>query len=149
MARSNQNSEFAERITWPMSLWLFLALMLASIYLTFWAPFNALVATIICLLILVSLIYAQYKTRLEIVVINNWLYVDNAKIELKYIKSAKCLDKVSYLKLRGQQADPAAFNATRFWIKTGVKIMLNDKSDPTPYWIISSKKAKALADCLN
>ncbi|MFY8211297.1 MAG: DUF3093 family protein, partial [Candidatus Nanopelagicus sp.] len=25
----------------------------------------------------------------------------------------------------------------------------NDKSDPTPYWIISSKKAKALADCLN
>ena len=82
MARSNRNSEFAERISWPLSLWLFLGLMLASIYLTFWAPFNALVATIVCLLIVLTLIYAQYKTRLEIVVINNWLYVDKAKVEV-------------------------------------------------------------------
>jgi hypothetical protein len=96
-----------------------------------------------------TLIYSQYKTRLEIVVINDWLYVGNAKVELKYIKSAKYLDKNAFLTLQGRQADPAAFNATRFWIKTGVKIVLNDKSDPTPYWLISSKKGKALADCLN
>jgi hypothetical protein len=47
------------------------------------------------------------------------------------------------------QADPACFNATRFWVSTGVKVEIKDKSDPTPYWLISSRKGKSLAACLN
>ena len=46
-------------------------------------------------------------------------------------------------------ADPAAFNGTRFWVSTGVKVEINDKKDPTPYWLISSRKAKLLASKLN
>ena len=130
-------------------LWGFLALMLCSIYLTFWAPFNSLVALSVSILVLLILIYAQHKTRLEVVIINNWLYVDKAKIELKYIQSAKVLNKSEFIKLRGVNADPAAFTATRFWVKSGVVIQLKDKTDPTPYWLISSKKGKALADSLN
>jgi hypothetical protein len=98
MPRSNSNSEFAERINWPVWLWLFLAMMIASIYLTFWAPFGNLVAAI---------------------------------------------------KLRGQNADPAAFNATRFWVSTGVKVELKDKNDPTPYWLIATRKPKKLEAVLD
>jgi len=75
--------------------------------------------------------------------------VGSAKIEMKFIQSAKALDKVEFSKQNGVNADPAAFSATRFWVKTGVKIKLKDKSDPTPYWLVSTKKAKALADCFN
>lgn len=149
MARSNRKTEFAERISWPVSLWAFLGVMVGSIFLTFWAPFNFLFASTVTIVFIAALIYAHYKSRLDIVVINGWLYVGNAKIELKYIKSAKELNKKQLLKIRGQSADPAAFNATRYWIKTGVKVELKDKADPTPYWLISSRKAKALADCLN
>lgn len=106
-------------------------------------------AVIICLLATFAIIYSSQKTRLDIVVINNWLYVGNAKIESKYIKKATALDKNAYLKLRGVQADPACFNATRFWVSTGVKVEIMDKSDPTPYWLVSSRKGKALAACLN
>ena len=106
-------------------------------------------AVIICLLATFAIIYSSQKSRLDIVVINDWLYVGNAKIESKYIKKATALDKNAYLKLRGVQADPACFNATRFWVSTGVKVEIKDKSDPTPYWLISSRKAKALAACLN
>ena len=106
-------------------------------------------AVIICLLTSLAIFYSSQKTRLEIVVINNWLYVGDAKIETKYIKKVTALNKNAYLKLRGVQADPACFNATRFWVSTGVKVEIKDKSDPTPYWIISSRKAKALAACLN
>lgn len=149
MARSNRKTEFAERISWPLSLWAFLGVMVGSIFLTFWAPFNFLFASTVTIVFIAALFYAHYKSRLDIVVINGWLYVGNAKIELKYIKSAKELNKKQFLKMRGPSADPAAFNATRYWIKTGVKVELNDKADPTPYWLISSRKAKALADCLN
>jgi hypothetical protein len=149
MARSNSKSEFAERINWPIWLWLFIAMMLASLYLTIWAPFNTMTAVIICLLATLAIIYSSQKTRLDIVVINDWLYVGNAKIEIKYVKKATALNKNTYLKLRGVQADPACFNATRFWVSTGVKVEIKDKSDPTPYWLISSRKGKALAACLN
>lgn len=149
MARSNRKTEFAERISWPVSLWAFLGVMVGSIFLTFWAPFNFLFASTVTIVFIAALIYAHYKSRLDIVVVNGWLYVGNAKIEMKYIKSAKELNKKQLLKIRGQSADPAAFNATRYWIKTGVKVELKDKADPTPYWLISSRKAKALADCLN
>lgn len=81
--------------------------------------------------------------------INDWLYVGNAKIEIKYIKKVVLLEKDQFLKIRGAQADPAAFNATRFWVTTGVKVEIKDRKDPTPYWLISSRKAKYLSKALN
>jgi hypothetical protein len=96
-----------------------------------------------------TLVYSWQKSHLEIVVINNWLYVGNAKIESKYVKKVTVLKKEDFLKIRGPKADPACFNATRFWVTTGVKVEINDKKDPTPYWLISSKKAKALAKSLS
>jgi len=149
MARSNSKSEFAERISWPIWLWLLALMILASIYLTFWAPFGTLSATVVSLIFAIALVYSWQKSHLEIVVINNWLYVGNAKIESKYIKKVTVLKKDDFLKIRGPKADPACFNATRFWVTTGVKVELNDKKDPTPYWLISSKKAKALAKSLS
>ena len=80
---------------------------------------------------------------------NDWLYVGNAKIEIKYIKKVVLLEKDQFLKIRGAQADPAAFNATRFWVTTGVKVEIKDRKDPTPYWLISSRKAKYLSKALN
>ena len=81
MARSNRKTEFAERISWPVSLWAFLGVMVGSIFLTFWAPFNFLFASTVTIVFIAALIYAHYKSRLDIVVINGWLYVGNAKIE--------------------------------------------------------------------
>ena len=149
MARSNSKSEFAERILWPLWVWLFLAMMVGSIYLTFWAPFGHLTAILITSLITAGLVYSNKKFALETVVLNEWLYVGNAKIEFKYIKKATALSKSEFLNLRGRDADPAAFNGTRFWVSTGVKVEINDKKDPTPYWLVSSRKAKLLASRLN
>ncbi len=75
--------------------------------------------------------------------------LETLKLKVNILKKAIALDKNAYLKLRGVQADPACFNATRFWVSAGVKVEIKDKSDPTPYWLISSRKAKALAACLN
>ena len=123
--------------------------MIASIYLTFWAPFGNLFAAVVSILISITLIYSAKKSALEIVVINNWLYVGNAKIDCKYIKKVTALKKEEFLKLRGQNADPAAYNATRFWVSTGVMVELKDRNDPTPYWLIATRKPKKLAEVLN
>jgi len=50
---------------------------------------------------------------------------------------------------RGRNIDPRSWMALRFWVSTGVKIVIADPQDPTPYWLVSTKKATALAAALN
>jgi hypothetical protein len=50
--------------------------------------------------------------------------------------------------MRGRDADPAAFLALRFWQPHGVRIDIKDDRDPTPYWLVSSKKSQELAQRL-
>jgi len=76
------------------------------------------------------------------------LIANKAKIDLKFIKSATALDAEGFKRLAGVDADPAAFLAINFWSKTGVKVELKDKKDPTPYWLISSKDPKRLVKAL-
>ena len=84
-----------------------------------------------------------------ILVEQNMLYVNNAKIDLKFVKKATALNKDKFKKLNSAGADPAAFLATNFWTNTGVKVELKDKNDPTPYWLISTKRAEELAKKLS
>ena len=89
------------------------------------------------------------KMRTTIYVTNQMLHVNKAKIDLKYIKSATVLTPVEYKKMIGVAADPAAFLAINFWIRSGVKVELKDKKDPTPYWLISSRNPKKLVKALS
>jgi hypothetical protein len=51
--------------------------------------------------------------------------------------------------LRTRDADPAAYLAIKFWASTGVKIEIKDPQDPTPYWLITSKRGEEIAALLN
>ncbi|MEU2000043.1 DUF3093 domain-containing protein [Rhodococcus sp. NPDC019627] len=49
----------------------------------------------------------------------------------------------------GRQLDPAAFVQHRVWVKTMVLIVLDDPEDPTPYWLISTRRPAELLAALN
>lgn len=40
----------------------------------------------------------------------------------------------------GRQLDPAAFVVHRAWVGPMVLVVLDDPDDPTPYWLISSRR---------
>lgn len=48
----------------------------------------------------------------------------------------------------GRQLDPEAFVAQRTWVKTMVLIVLDDPDDPTPYWLVSSRRPDRLMAAL-
>lgn len=50
---------------------------------------------------------------------------------------------------RGPNLNSAAFKVFQGTVKTAVKIAVRDSSDPTPYWIISTRKPAQLATVLN
>jgi len=58
------------------------------------------------------------------------------------------LDSPKMRLLRTRDADPAAFLAIKFWTPTGVKIEVKDPRDPTPYWLITSKRGEEIAALL-
>lgn len=48
----------------------------------------------------------------------------------------------------GRQLDPAAYVSHRAWIGPMVLLVLDDPDDPTPYWLISTRKPKQLLAAL-
>ncbi|WP_425569813.1 DUF3093 domain-containing protein [Rhodococcus olei] len=48
----------------------------------------------------------------------------------------------------GRQLDPAAFVQNRTWIKPMLLIVLDDPDDPTPYWLVSTRRPHDLAAAL-
>ncbi|ADG97439.1 conserved hypothetical protein [Segniliparus rotundus DSM 44985] len=48
----------------------------------------------------------------------------------------------------GRQLDPAAFVAHRSWVPALVLVVLDDPSDPTPYWLFSSAHPEKLIEVI-
>lgn len=149
MNENLKGKTYFEQISWGIWNWLFISILCASIYLAIWAPLGNTPALIFTLISIFGFYYLSLKMQTTTFIEGNYLYVNNAKIDLKYIRSATALNENEFKKAAGVDADPAAFIALNFWIKTGVKVELNDKNDPTPYWLISSKRASELAKLLS
>lgn len=98
---------------------------------------------------LLGLIYLSQRTVLAIEVSESQLRVGDAHIDRKYLGNVVALTTEEMRQCRGPLSDPAGFMALRFWISTGVKVEIKDSSDPTPYWLISSKKAQPLVAALS
>ena len=148
MSENLNGKTYFEQISWGIWVWFFVAILCASIYLAVWAPLGNTPALVVTLLSLFGFFYLSLKMQTTTFIQDNFLYVNQAKIDLKYLKNAKALDGSEFKRAIGAEADPAAFLAINFWIKSGVKIEVNDKNDPTPYWLISSKRASELAKIL-
>ena len=137
-----------EVMRWP---WWFSLLALGfdlSIVIALWAGLGnnaALIGLISTLLI--SIFFYQFSS-LTIQVEKDHLHVGRAKIEKKYLGEIEVLDRARMKHLMRQGFDTRAFYAVRFWVKTGIKINIDDSRDPTLSWIISSKRAAEIADLL-
>lgn len=50
---------------------------------------------------------------------------------------------------RGTGLDARAFLVIRGWVQPVVKVPITDPADPTPYWLVSSRRANELAAAIN
>jgi hypothetical protein len=73
------------------------------------------------------------------------LRVDDARLPLSVVAAVEVLDAQLRRNLLGLDADPLAFVVQRPWISGGVRIDLDDPTDPTPYWFVSSRHPERLA----
>ena len=139
---------YREVIRMPIWLLALIYFFLLSLVLAIWAALGdrAALASLVTTTVLVILI--AIKSAMVIEIDDDEIRVGKAHIKLKFLGESQSLTSVQIRNLRTRDADPAAFLAIRFWASKGVKVVLNDSRDTTPYWLISSNNGEKLANAL-
>ena len=132
----------------PIWVLAFIYFLLLSLVIAIWAAFGGLATIYSFTIATMAIIYLALKMRSTISISSDELRIDGAHIEIKYLGAVTVLDAAMMKALRTRDADPAAYLAIKFWTPIGVKIKVNDPRDPTPYWLITSKRGEEIAALL-
>lgn len=140
---------FAERLSTPWWWYPFavaVGAILASEFrladhsLTVWLPFGVILPG--------AVVVVWSMGRFRVTVTGTELRVRDAHLPLAVITSVVILDAFTLRRAVGRYGDPLAFTSIRAWIGPGVQILIDDPDDPTPYWIVSSRRPAELAGAL-
>ena len=144
----SKKPRFKEVIRPPFWLISFLYFMLFSIVLAMWAALgNTAAINAFAITLVLGAVIIHYGTS-TIIVDEGELRIKRAHIPIKYLGECAIIDKRNFSFARTRGADPAAYFATTFWISQGITVKVNDERDPTPYWLISTRKASELVEAL-
>jgi hypothetical protein len=80
-----------------------------------------------------------------IAVTDGQLRAGRARIRLDLTGEVHALDAEQMRHAHGPGLDARAYLCIRGWIPTGVRVALADPRDPTPYWLLSSRRPDRLA----
>jgi len=82
--------------------------------------------------------------RLEVAVVGDELRVDDARLPVRFVARVSPLSAEQRRELLGVLANPEAFVIQRPWVARALRIDLADPADPTPYWVVSSRRPEQL-----
>lgn len=86
--------------------------------------------------------------RIRVAVEDGEFRVDDARLPIRFISQVGVLSAQAKRDALGPRADPYAFVVQRPWLREAVLVMLDDPADPTPYWVVSSRRPASLAAVL-
>ena len=141
--------EFAERLSVPLRWWVQGTMLVATLWLALVVAVPLTVAWVVtgaALALLATLLVGYGAAR--ITVDDGVLRAGPAHISTDLVGTVTALDADAMRLQAGQDADVRAFLLLRPYLKRGVRVDLADPSDPTPYWLISSRRPDRLAAAL-
>lgn len=148
-ARTTAPAAYLERLR--LSWWGWLGGVLAALILGFEVllAFGGVPAWLV-LLVLAPLTVAAllWLGRIRVAVTATEFQVDDARLPVAVIADVVALDADGKREALGVGAHPLAFVIQRPWIGPAVQVLLNDPADPTPYWVISTRRPVELATAL-
>lgn len=137
--------KFREVIRPPFWLMAFIYFLALSLVIAIWAAMTTTIAAYTLAIASIGAVAIYFASRLIIEVDSEELRVGKAHISLEHLGVVHVLTQKEMLAKRTRGADPAAFLAIRFWTARGVVIEITDQRDPTPYWLVTSKRGEKLA----
>lgn len=138
---------FEERL-WPsLGVWvvvIFMALMFGLVALRFGVT-GSLITFVVALAVAVALMVSSTP---KLQVGPQEFIAGGARIPRSLLGGAQVLVGEQLRTAVGPELDARAFLCIRGWIKQGVRVQLTDPEDPTPYWVVSSRRPADLVAAL-
>jgi hypothetical protein len=138
---------YRERVRPNLGTFIAVATLLPAVTLVS-EPFDYRIGIAVGLILVMSIWAALFFLAPVIQVGSSHLTVARAKIPRNLLGNIEEIAKDQIFSERGPKLDPAAHKVFQGTVKTAIKISLNDPNDPTPYWIISTRKPAQLAEVL-
>ncbi|MBK5305721.1 MAG: DUF3093 domain-containing protein [Frankiaceae bacterium] len=123
-------------VWWPCTLGL-ATLVAAELHSGFPGPRAVLPYAV--LLPLAAVLLAA-GSRGSVTVTDGVLHVPTARIPITHLADGVVLDREAFRLQTGPMADPRAFVVSRPWLHTAVRLTLDDPDDPTPYWVVGTRR---------
>ncbi len=139
---------YSETIRAPWTFWLIAVALTGSLGIAFGAAAGwgwGLVTFVIAQGIATAMLVGWTS---RIVIDDSEFHAGPAHIALGYIVGVQTLDPDATREVRTVKADARAFLDYRGWVRASVRIDIEDDEDPTPYWLVSTKRPRDLATAL-
>jgi DUF3093 family protein len=111
-------------------------------------PISAQLAWIVAAVGIVVFITLLWVTTPTLTVTAQTLTAGRARVPVSVVSTVEVLDPVMMRQARGVDLDARAYLCIRGWLPAGARVVLSDPEDPTPYWLLSSRRPEALATAL-
>lgn len=112
-------------------------------------PVHATAALVGAAATLVGAVAVAVRTATAVEVRAGELHVGAAHIPVTYLGEPTPLDRDGMRRALGPGSDARAFVCLRAWIPSGVQVPVTDAADPTPSWLVSTRRPRALASAIS
>jgi len=141
--------EYQERLGVPLRWWVQGTMLIASLWLAVVVALPAAVAwgvsgAALALMALGLLSYGSARLSVH----DGVFRAGRARIEAEHLGVATALDPEETRRTAGREADARAYLLLRPYLKRAVRVQIADPRDPTPYWLVSTRRPEELASAL-
>jgi hypothetical protein len=136
---------YDERLSPPVWLWLVGASLVLLLAFSFYAALGPAGGGPVLLVFGTGLIWVLVRSAAVVRIDDGVLTAGRARIPVRLLGRVEALDADRARAVRGPESDPAAYHVIRGWVPAGVRAVVTDPQDPTPYWFVASRRPAELA----
>lgn len=147
-ASSSGSAVYAERLWAPWSMVVVTTVLTASFGVAVGYPIGTVagIAAFVVAEGIACWVLLRASGRIEVG--DGLLRAGRAQLPLTAVGAVSALDRTQAALLRGREADARAYLFLRSWAPLAVRVDVDDPTDPTPYWYISTRHPRELAAAL-
>ncbi|MFC7497412.1 MULTISPECIES: DUF3093 domain-containing protein [unclassified Nocardioides] len=140
---------YAERLGVPLRWWVQGTMLVATLWLAVVVAVPGPVAWVVTAIALAGLFGGLWSYgNARLCVDDGTFRAGRAHIAAAYVGAATALDAAQTRRLAGVDADARAYLVLRPYLKRSVRVDITDPADPTPYWLVSTRRPEDLAKAL-
>jgi hypothetical protein len=138
---------YRERLSPSPWIYVATALLIPASLLVF-APISLPVGIVTAIVLFGGACVLLFATAPVIEVRDGEFRAGRAHIPLRFTGEARGYRKEAATAARGVDLDARAYLCLRGWVDPVLRVEVTDPDDPTPYWVVSTRRPDQLADAL-